>query len=475
MIRIYLDWNVISNLKQPENKELKNFIDIHKDFLLFPYSPAHFKDLMKSFSPDNENFEKDLKMLSYLSGKHLIRWGDNDTEPLFGTPQEYFEGKKDNEEYLQLFDIEKMLNDLNQVMGDNELDQIGEVMKGYKLQPAGIEVTDENRVMLQKIFPKITSDSSMWDLMKDIGPFTQNLLNNKDFYKDYRKAIGEKGFKLDPNSGNWSEEEVINKINLYLKDLGVEMGFLELVGFFFKHREKPANRFEFFITAYLMLDMIGYKADKLPKPTDNMQNISTDGEHAFYGAHCDYFIVGDKKLKIKSNVLYKKFNISTQILAPNEFIEVIEKQIHVFPSNTINLIEEAFTYIDLQNTVEFHPLSEENEAETYAIKLPIFYFNFFNYAVYRNYKDKQGVSLTFKRVFKNYSNFMYYTEVEKIIDIIINLFGYEDKQELILKKQEFVYEDKDTKFIWHFEGGMIILEQDLDTKYPNLIYLVTYR
>lgn len=70
---------------------------------------------------------------------------------------------------------------------------------------------------------------------------------------------------------------------------------------------------------------------------------------------------------------------------------------------------------------------------------------------------------------------MYYTEVEKIIDIIINLFGYEDKQELILKKQEFVYEDKDTKFIWHFEGGMIILEQDLDTKYPNLIYLVTYR
>jgi hypothetical protein len=476
MIRIYLDWNVISNLKRPENKELKKFIDKHKDFFLFPYSPAHFKDLMKSFSPDNVHFEKDLETLEYLSGKHLIMWGDNGTEPLFGTPQEYFEGEKDKEDNLQLFDIKKIFNNLKEVTGSNELDQIGEVMKGlYKLQPAGIQVTDENREMLQKIFPKITSDSSMWDLTKDVGQFIQNLLNNGDFYKDYRKAISEKGFKLDPNSGNWSEEEVINKIDNYLKDLGVEMDFLEFVESSFKHREKPANRFEFFTTAYLMLDMIGYKSDKLPKPTDNMQNISTDGEHAFYGAHCDFFIVGDKKLKIKSNVLYKKFNIPTQILAPSQFITVVEKQIHVLPNNTTNLIEEAFSHIDLTNQVEFYPFSEETEAESYAVKLPIFYFNFFNYAVYSDYKDKQGVSLTFKRVFKNYSKFIYYTEAERIVDIVTNLFGYEDKQELISRKQEFIYEDKDTQFIWHFEGGMIILEKDSDTKRPNLTYLLTYK
>jgi len=31
MIRIYLDWNVVSNLKRPENKDLKEFIDKHKE------------------------------------------------------------------------------------------------------------------------------------------------------------------------------------------------------------------------------------------------------------------------------------------------------------------------------------------------------------------------------------------------------------------------------------------------------------
>jgi hypothetical protein len=476
MIRIYLDWNVISNLKRPEYKELKDFIDEHKEHFLFPYSPAHFKDLMKSFLPDNDYFEQDIKTLEYLSGEHLIRWEDSGTEFLLGTPLEYLEGEKNKDDYFS-FGKKKKFKDLNEVLENSGLGKVGEVIKGlYKIQPSGIEVTDENKEMLQKIFPKITSNSSMWDLMNEIEPFIQNLLFDKDFYKDFRKLIGDKGFKIDPNSGNWSEEEVIDKISLYIKSFGVEMDFIEFVKFTFKYRKKPPNRFEFFTTAYFMLDLIGYKSDKLPKPSDNWQNISTDGEHAFYGAHCDFFIVGDKKLKVKSKVLYNKFNLQTQILAPNEFIEVIEKQLHTFPnSSKTNLIDEAFSFIDLKNSVEVYPFSEENEVDTYAVKLPIFYFNFFNYAVYSNYINQQGVALTFKRVFKNYSKFLYYTEEERIVDLLTNLFGYEDKEELILKKKEFVYEDKDTEFHWYFEGGMIILDKDLDTRRPNLTYLITYK
>ena len=35
-------------------REIKEFIDKHKKCLQFPYSPAHFTDLMKSYSSDNE-------------------------------------------------------------------------------------------------------------------------------------------------------------------------------------------------------------------------------------------------------------------------------------------------------------------------------------------------------------------------------------------------------------------------------------
>lgn len=469
MIRIYLDWNIISNLKRPENKEIKDFIDKHKSYFLFPYSPAHFKDLMKSYTPNNKYFEQDLKTLEYLSGKHLIQWEENGTVPLFRTPKEYFEDEKDKDDYYTV-DIEKILNDLSV---ESEL---GKTLKSlYKLLPAGIVADEENKEIFQQIFPNITPTSNIWDLMKDAGDFMQKLLNNRDFYKDYRRLLEKKGFKIDANSGNWEENEVIEKINTYLVNLGIGADFLQFIESTFKYRDKPVNKYEFFIISYLVLDIIGYKSDKLPKLTDNMRNIYADSEHAFYGAHCDFFIVGDKNLHVKSKVLYSQFNIPTHVLAPNEFIEVITNQIHNFPKGQTNVIEDAFSYIKLENQVEYYPFSSENEAEIYTVKLPVFYFNFFNYAVYANYKNSQGIGLTFKRVFKNYSNFFYYTEVERIVDLITDLFGYEDKEELEKKKKKFIYKTDDTQFTWHFKYGMIILENDSETKQPSITYLISYK
>lgn len=94
MIRIYLDWSVVTNFKKDEFIEIREFIAKHKDYLLFPYTPAHFKDLMKGYNLDNEHFQQDLRTLEYLSEKHLLKWGEDGIEGLFGTPQEYFEREK---------------------------------------------------------------------------------------------------------------------------------------------------------------------------------------------------------------------------------------------------------------------------------------------------------------------------------------------------------------------------------------------
>lgn len=471
MIRIYLDWNVVSNLKRPENKEMKEFIDKHKEYLLFPYSPAHFNDLMKSYSLENQFFNQDLEMLQYLSDKHLIRWEGKRTEPLFGTPQEYFEGEKnDTEDVFELMNMENLFSELDEMSEEAGFGKLGTIMKSlYKLQPAGIEVNDENREMLKKMFPNISSNSSMWDLMTNISPFAKKFLQDKEYYKDFRKSIGDQGFKVEANAGNWSEQEVIDNIDAFLKDKGADMTFIEYIETTFKHRKEPINRYEFFTTAYLMLDMMGYKSDKLPKPTDNMQNIQTDGEHSFYAAHCDFFVVGDMKLRIKSNVLYNKFNIPTVVVQPNELIEKLEKVIYEFPQNG-DFITEVFDFVNNNEIVESYPYSEENEADTYAIKLPKFYFNFFNYVVYRYYPSQNGIVLTFKKAFKNYSDFVYYTEAEKLIDRVVSVFGYDDMEKLEEIKKEMVYGDKESEIVWSFNKGAIKLEKDEDTKRPILTY-----
>lgn len=473
MIRIYLDWNVVSNLKRPKYKKLKEFIHEHKDCFQFPYSSAHFNDLMKSYSPENKFFNQDLEMLEYLSEKHLIIWENKRTFPKFETPKQYFEGEKENtEDIFSLMDMEKLFGELDEISEDVGMGKMGGLIKSlFKLLPAGIEVNDESREILQKMFPNIRSNSSMWDLMKDISPFARNLLQDKEYYKDFRKSLGDKGFKVEPNAGNWSEEEVIDNIDKFLKNLGTEITFMEYIESTFKHRKEPTNRYEFFTTAYLMLDMIGYKADKLPKPTDNMQNIQTDGEHSFYAAHCDYFVVGDKKLRIKSKVLYNNFNIPTVVLSPDEVIDTLKRVIYKFPEN-VDFVDEAFSFIDSTKVVESYPLSEHNEAETYAIKLPKFYFNFFNYIVYRYYPSKNGIVLTFKKVFKNYSDFIYYTESERLIDKLVSSFGYDDMDKLEEIKQEFVYGDKAPEIIWTYNGVAIKLGKDEDTKRPILSYFI---
>jgi len=267
MIRIYLDWNVISSLKKPEFQEIMRFIDEHKQCFQFPYSPAHFTDLMKSYKPDNEHFNTDLETLEYLSGKHHIRWEDDRVKPLFGKPKEFFEGVKDSEEKSDLLDMERIFNDIDNSLDDIGISKIGTMMKTlFEFQPSIIEITDENRDILKKMFPNLKSDSSMWDLMKEIGPFTQKLLNDGEYYKDFRYSLAEQGFKLDPNSGNWSYDKVIKNIDDFLLRLGTKMTYFEYVKTSLNHKKEPITQYDYYTTAYLLLDMIGYKTDKLPKP-----------------------------------------------------------------------------------------------------------------------------------------------------------------------------------------------------------------
>ena len=473
MIRIYLDWNVVSNLKKSDFQDIKDYISKHKDYLQFPYSPAHFNDLMKSYTPENSLFDIDLKNLEWLSGKHLIRWGENGIEPLFGTPAEYFEGENKNKDTYSLMDIEKVFEDLDDSTNDLGLGNISTMMKSlFQMVPTGIEITNENQNILKKMFPNLKPDSTMWDLMKDIGPFSQKLLQDGEYYKDFRKSLKDHGLKLDSNSGNWNYDEVLKNIDEFLLGLGTKMKYLEFVETIFKHKKEPINSFEYYTTAYLLLDMFGYKTDKLPKITDNMQNIQTDAIHSFYGAYCDYIVAIDKKLRIKSKVLYNEFSISTKIIEPKQLISELEKVIYFYPKD-VDFIEEALSFCIKENLVESYPITDDNKVESHVFKLPIFYFNFFNYVIYREYPEQEGIMLTFKKVFKNFSRFIYYTESERLVDSITMFFGYDDKIELKKRKTEFVYEDMETTFIWNFNGGMIKLENEEETRRPVLNYIMS--
>src|SRR5690606_34373119 len=154
----------------------------------------------------------------------------------------------------------------------------------------------------------------------------------------------EEGFILDKNSGNWSMDEVIANVDAFLKEVGFNKDFLAYVDYVFELRNEKPDPLVYFTACYGILDLMGYKTDKLPKPTDTAMNIYTDAQHAFYAAHCDYFVVADKNLFTKAKVLYHKFGIRTKVIFPHEMIDML-KRIYSIRIDAENIVEEIFSLI----------------------------------------------------------------------------------------------------------------------------------
>lgn len=120
MKKIYLDWNVINHIE--ESPQLYDYIRQNQVHFVFVYSPAHFSDLMKSYTEDGSNkyFEKDLQRLETVCETHLIRHCDKKIDIHCCPPREFLEKEGKNypvSKYLLHF------NELKKSMKIGELDK----------------------------------------------------------------------------------------------------------------------------------------------------------------------------------------------------------------------------------------------------------------------------------------------------------------------------------------------------------------
>ena len=473
MIRIYLDWSIVSYLKTDEYAELNDFINEHMDKFLFPYSSAHFDDLMKSYSPENEKFYIDLDRLENLAGRHLLEWdGDNYAMPNI-TPKEYFSKRMNEKQFSSIDLLHRLIEDSNK--DDLSLLNFGKILKLiYSRIPSGITVNEENSEALKILFPGITNESSQWDLMESVIPFVQKIESENLFYKNFRKQIGDKGLKLPETSADWKAEDVFQNIDSFFKTMDAEMTFKKYVEITVSNlKTEAATIYDFFTTAYMLLDMIGYKQDKLPKPTDTVKNIRTDVEHAFYAASCDYFVVADKFLTQKTKVLYKEFDISTKVISPKSMIEELKTTIH-YADKKEHLITEAFGLVKSGTLIETIDKDEAQDIDYNILiyKLSVFHFNFFTHADYVDSSEDDVVCIEFYRPYSKYYSFVFYNELENLFDRIMSYFGSEHIEDLKNRKKEFVYNADKHIFRWQYNFGIVQFQRDDITNQPRLLYAI---
>lgn len=406
MLKIYLDWNIITHFKETNNPDLYNLILENSRYFIFPYSKAHLNDLLVSKNTNNKYFEEDLNILSNICEDHLLEYSDDKgfVLPYKITPNAY----------LKEFDIELEL--YNTAFSKQSFkEKINDL--GYSFDSFMDEMRKEHIPQISNLNLGINDFADFFNLMFDNGEY---LFSNKEFAKKVKsyiqETIHEKKYKYIQGS---SEKEILGIID----DLFIEqtnegivdfLGNIESIG-----TDSEMNKF---ITLYLTLNFSGFRFDK----NRNMHNIITDAEHVFYASYCDVLVSDDSRLRSKASAIYLKSNIQTRIITSDELLSLIKGEL----SNAFNL-----TYM-FDELLSLYGNDSYLENGTYIYKpLPFRFFGFFDFCIKCN-DFELGIDIGLFKLGLSPKQYVYKSELQRFFDIIIDFLHEEN---LIRKfKDEFI-------------------------------------
>ena len=463
MRRIYLDWGVVSYLKKDEYAELRDLFLSNKDRLFFVYSSAHLEDLMKS--KGEPQFESDIRMLSDLAEDHLLDIDKGAVLPYRVTPEEFCQGYVDHSTKLSQ-DIDSFLSaiEVASIPDDNTVHRIkANLNVAFPIPPEF-----RSNEVFARTLPNLPEYPTVRDVVESVRQFMCDMVMNPGAYKEYRRTIGDTGFKLEANAGNWEDDEAVEKINSFLKSQGIEMSFNDYVMQSFHGRKVSAN--EFFTAAYCILDMLGFHSDKLPKATNTIRSVTSDARHAYFAGFCDWFVTADKCLCHKAKALFSHFGVSTRVMNPKETVAAIREEIRPWGQNyLLSYIGNEFI---AEHIVERHDRENDSDADFVIYKFSRRFLGVFSHGIHYLYPNG-STTLQFKLAFDNYSRFLFYDEVGMIVDTITRYFGLEGISDYESLRKKFVEGKTDVTISWRLDKGFVCVKNDEERLRPEL-YFVFY-
>ena len=449
MKRIYLDWGVISNLKKSEFTVFKEFLVTHKGELFFVYSPAHFEDLNRS--KGDERMLQDILLLESLVDNHLLAYDKNTARPFIATPSEYYRDNKErNMDALPVFS--DLVSSISQ-----DVPAVGGLLKSLIDSPFPIPPAVRSQELIGMMLPDLPESPSVSDVLNSSVTFINQILGNKEFYKSYRSAVRATGFKVDSNAGNWKSDEVVPKITARLKSIGIDKSFREFVLYGFGSNEN-IDDFKLFIAAYCLLDLIGYKSDKLPKASNAMNSVNSDAQHAYYGAFCDCFITQDSHLACKARALYNEFGIPTKVITPSEAIDELKEE---RKDNIVSFLHEQL----VEDNVELR----DEKAVVY--KFTRRFLGCFTHCVLYDQEDYSLIE--FKLAFDNFSRFLFFDEAGIMVDAVSDYLGRPPKEEYESIRERIIHGDLGASLSWTGDNLLLTLRADSERFRPELFVKIT--
>jgi hypothetical protein len=417
MIKVYFDWNVMSQMKHGNHQELYEIVKNNK-FLFKPFSTSHIGDIFSSFKDSEEQLayiNSDLDFITELTENYCFYNSGDKTILNYYNPKELFQQRVDEKELFK--DIS--LNGLEKFFNENELTkEIGKIyidqLKSIPLDKTFIDSfkNPESSEEMEKMFPGLKDNLTMEGFFKAFS--NMNLgLNESDDYKTLRVQM--------QSALNINRDSIFNSKDPYkhIDDIYQKLG-ISSSEHFTKSKYSP-EWFNEITNEYISLDMHGYQEDKVnikKGRKETFSNTTEDSFHAAYASICNFYIINDNKSYNKCKRIYEKLDVKTIVLKPNEFVEYYNKYLKKEDfSSDLNL---AIEIIKSENFVEDEV--ENGLLRTYVFPYRI--FDFFNkiLILFSTEEDNEKPTILLSQQSSKFTK-VYSFELTNLIKSLIELYG----------------------------------------------------
>lgn len=450
MIKVYFDWNVLSQMKNGNHNELKELIQSNEK-LFIPFSTSHINDISSSFNETNNNLDyinSDLEFISNITNEYcLFNNGKGITIDTY-SPKELFNQNIADKNMFNDLSIDGLMKSFE---GDeltlNLVKPIFDLLKSLPIEESFKQAFEnpESAEIMEKMFPGLKENPTMDGFFKSFSQMNFNL-NELEDYKDLRQTI-QSGIGINRDK-IFDIENPFEQIEESYNKLGVS---LDNVNTNSKYSPKWFNDIS---DEYLKLDMHGYQEDKVnikKGRKETFKNTTDDAFHAAFASTCNVYVINDNKSYKKTTKIFEKLSINTRVLKPNEFLDFYKNYLNNDnPQIDLKIIQ------DVLNSDSFHD-SETEDGIYRTFYLPFFLFGFFNKILCFYPKSDTSENITLLSQDKPTNWFIIDKEVRILVDKLLLYFGTDLEAKGQLKDNEFNVEKWEGRK-WNFENLTLRLQ-----------------
>jgi len=446
MISIYVDWNVVSQMRGGKFPELKKMLS-QKDRFNIYYSTAHIGDILSSYKAGNNQqqqlIDEDLEYLSGLTDNFCICNDGTNIRLSYELPKTLFDQRVDEIDLLKDFSLsklEELLNELPELKGLGK--SVINNLKSQTLDQAFIDTlkNPESAKQLETIFPGLSNNPTMEGFFKSFGKMITNLNENED-YKELR-LITQSGLKIN-------RDKIFNTADPFdmISDAYKKLGIKDQNQFIHGHNKSP-DWFDEFTNNYIALDMHGYQEDKVNTKKgrkETFNNTTNDAFHAAFSSTCNIYILNDDKSFKKTQKVFEELKLNTLIFKPVEFKEYHD-----------SFLKERAADIDLKlpHQIIMSKPDTEKIADNTIIKshyAPFFMFDYFN-NIHSLYDiDGKLKMIVLSQIVPTNRGITYYFEIENLSKKLYSVLGQDSDNLGTVSKSELEQKDWIGRK-WKFDG-----------------------